>query len=182
MALYKIGKSAILTLDDADDAARTCKLLYGPTLDAVLRSHKWRFAMTQAGPLAASATNPLWRYQFRYPFPNDPYCLRITRVNADEDGNTWEVQGRDILTDQVTPYVEYVARITDTAMYDSLFIQAFTEALAAEIAVPLTNTMSLQQLKQQAFGMKIQEARTADGMEGTPEEFSLNILNDVRNF
>lgn len=178
LALFKIGKKAILTLDDASDEARVCKLMYQTVLEGVLRSHKWRFAMKQAGPLAADVEAPTWRYQYRYPLPPD--CLRVVRVNADEDGNSWEIQGQSILTDQVTPYIEYIYRVTNTALFDALFVQAFVEALATEIAIPLTNTPTLVSLSSQAYAAKIQEARTTDGMGASPEEYSMNILNDVR--
>lgn len=180
MAILKVGHRPILTFDDASDTARTLKLLYQPTLDSVLRAHKWRFAVTQAGPLAADKTAPSWRYAARYQLPTDPLCLRVFRVNADENGNTWEVQGRFLYTDQAAPMIEYIGRIDNTNLFDSLFIEAFVERLAAEIAIPLTSTPSLQVQRFQAYQLKIQEARSTDGMEATPEQITSDILLEVR--
>jgi hypothetical protein len=183
LALIKLGDVQILSFDEDTAHARVVKILYPRVVDTVLRAHKWRFAMRQTA-LSRLVGAPTWRYLFRYQLPTDPFCLKVVRTSADDgmngDGNGWEIQGREILTDSTSLSIEYIARITDPQQWDALFLEAVTERLAAELAIPITNTPSLRQNLFQTFVMKVQEARTMDGFEGSAEAIQETSLTDVR--
>jgi hypothetical protein len=183
LALIKLGDIQITTFEDDSAHARVVKLLYPRVVDAVLRDHKWRFAVKQASiPQLAGA--PIWRYARRFQLPTDPYCLRVLRVSteAPELGNTtpWELQGREILTDATTVNIEYIARVTDPQQWDVAFLDALVERLASELAMPITNTPTIRGQLLQAYALKMDAAKSTDGMEGTPEVITDTQLLDVR--
>lgn len=183
LALIKLGDVQILTFDDDSAHARVVKLLYPRVVDAVLRDHRWRFSIRQAS-LAQLAGTPTWRYAYRYQLPTDPYCLRVIRVSTEDPalGNSdpWEIQGREILTDAESVNIEYVARVTDPQQWDVAFLDALVERLASELAMPITNTPSVRGQLLQAYMMKMDAAKSTDGMEGTPEVVTDTQLIDVR--
>lgn len=183
LALTKLGDIQITTFDDDSAHARVVKLLYPRVIDASLRDHKWRFAVRQAA-LAQLVGQPIWRYQYRYQLPTDPYCLRILRVSTEDpaQGNNtpWEIQGREILTDAPSVNIEYIARITDPQAWDVMFLDAVVERLASELAIPIMNTPTVRGQLLQAYAMKLDAAKSTDGMEGTPEVITDTELIDVR--
>ena len=180
LALLKLGSNTILTFDDDSVHAKAAKLLYPRIVDTVLRAHRWRFSIRQA-TLPALAGSPTWRYTYRYALPADPFCLKVVRTSTDDDrGDSWEIQGREIYTNRATLTIEYVARITDPQQWDALFLEALTERLAAELAIPITNTVSFRDGLLKSYLLKVQEARTHDGFEATPEEMLSTELTDVR--
>lgn len=183
LALIKLGDIQITTFDDDSAHARVVKLLYPRVVDAALRDHKWRFAVRQAA-LAQLVGSPLWRYQYRYQLPTDPYCLRILRVSTEDpaQGNNtpWEIQGREILTDAPSVNIEYIARLTDPLQWDVMFLDAVVERLASELAIPIMNTPTVRGQLLQAYMMKLDAAKSTDGMEGTPEVVTDTELIDVR--
>ena len=138
----------------------------------------------QQAALAELAGAPTWRYARRFALPTDPYCLRIIRVSteAPELGNTtpWELQGREILTDAESVNIEYIGRIADPQQWDVAFLDALVERLASELAMPITNTPAMRPQLLQGYTMKVDAAKSTDGMEGTPEVITDTQLIDVR--
>jgi hypothetical protein len=183
LALVKLGDQQITTFEDDSAHARVVKLLYPRVIDAVLRDHKWRFAVRQA-TLAELAGAPIWRYAHRFQLPTDPYCLRIIRVSTEApelgDAERWEIQGREILTNAESVNIEYIARIADPLQWDVQFLDAVVERLASELAMPITNTPTLRGQLLQGYVLKIDGAKSTDGMEGTPDVVTDTQLIDVR--
>lgn len=187
MGLVKLGDKQLLTFDDDTDHARVVRLTYDRIVDAVLRAHRWRFATRQA-TLALLAGTPTWRYTYRFQLPTDPFCLKVTRCSADtytsptpnQTVPVWELQGRELLANDSTVTIEYVARITDPAQWDSLFTEAVVERLAMEWAIPITQLPALRTQGFQAYQLKLAEARAHDGFEGTPEVVDDTLLLDGR--
>jgi len=180
LALLKVGQALITTFDDDVEAARIVKTLFDQTVDEVFAAGRWRFATRQAS-LGQLTGGPIWnRYVYRYALPTDPFCLWVTRASPDDDRVAWEVQGREILTDAATVSIEYIARLPASSDWDPLFISALVERLAAELAIPITNTPSLRQTLYSTYLLKLQDAAAKGSLEGTPEVISDTILTDVR--
>src|SRR5215471_12429325 len=77
-----------------------------------------------------------------------------------------------ILTNQEQAILCYIKQITNPDIMDSQFVQAWTAALAARLAIPLTGDKGLAQLKIQEANQYITAARASDGNEGL-------TINDV---
>src|SRR3990172_2291631 len=141
-ALTYLGDDLITALTDDSTRARAASVLFGPTRDAVLRSHPWNCAVTrQSLPALAAAPDFGWDYQFT--LPTNPYCLRVLAINDDEDwadpGDTHKIEGRRVLSNDATCNLRYIGRITDPNEYDALLYQAFAARLAAALCYALTN-------------------------------------------
>jgi hypothetical protein len=184
-ALVRLGDKAIISLTDDSDRARVMNTLYPTVLDAVLRAHRWNFAIARAA-LPALSDAPAWEYdnQFQLPAGASPaYCIRLLTTEAYELYQTpFVVEGRTVLTNAAAPLkIKYIARITDPAQYDAMFVEALIARLAAEAAYPVTGSKQAADAQWALYQLKVREAMTYDGLEGTPDALEANQLVDVRN-
>lgn len=183
-ALALLGADRITDLGDDSQPARLCSVFYEPARDAVLRAYPWNFAIRRAA-LAALTSTPAWGHDLEYQLPEGPtpeHCLRVLDVYlADERNEPWRVEGRKILTSLTAPlYISYVARITDPAQYDPLFVKALAARLAVELAYPITASSSMLDLVSRLYTQALNEARVTDAQESSPETVSATDWLDVR--
>lgn len=179
LALLKLGDERITSFTEGTDRATLCALVYPLIRDAVLRAHPWNFALRRA-TLAQLATAPVYDYRYAYQLPTDPYCLRVLDTDLDQDNDRWKIEGRTLVCDASSVSIRYIARVTDPMEYDSLFVEALATRLAAEIADAITGDVRRKQLLMQEYLLKLQEARQADGHEGSPDPVEVTTLIDVR--
>tara|TARA_R110000787_G_scaffold212900_2_gene322477 strand:- start:29 stop:622 length:594 start_codon:yes stop_codon:yes gene_type:complete len=176
LALTKIGESQIISLAENSKAARLCSLHYAPTRDAVLRSHIWNFAIKRV-ELALSTTTPAYDYSYQFAIPVD--SLRILETNLSNTAE-WKIENGFLLADSDAVKVRYLSRVTDPTVFDSLFTEALASRLAAELAVPLTDSITLSKLMIDLYASKIAEARTMDAVEGTPDNIEADAWLNAR--
>jgi hypothetical protein len=168
-ALLKNGaKPAISHITEASDNARLCNAFYASVRDAVLRSHPWNCAIERKALTALSAA-PLMDYDHQYQLPANPWCLRVLQVGAIEDQPTrWRVEGRLLLTDENSPKIVYIKRITDTNEFDPLLIDVLVLKLSLKMAMPLTSSLKMQTaLIEEVETVSLPEARSIDGQESS---------------
>lgn len=168
LALY--GEPPITALDEDNRAARVMNLQFDGVRDAVLRAHKWNFAIKRArpGPLAAT---PDFGFARAFPLPTD--FLKMIDFNAvNQDFYQMEQvdDQRVIVTDSSIAEIKYVARVTNTTLYDTLFIQALAARLASDTVYAVTNSAALEDTLWDRYEMKLAEARSMDGQENPPEQ------------
>lgn len=143
--------------------------VYDETVDAVLRSHPWNFAIRRA-QLPADADAPAFGFNFQYTWPEDPYCLRVLEVDEDPAA-AFEPEGRKILTDVGAPLnVRYIARITDPNQFDADFVIALATDLAANTAFKITGSTTLRDQLKSDFAAQKREAESVDAQEGPAAE------------
>ncbi len=181
-ALRILGDDPITSLTDDTERARLCNSLYEPARDAVLRSHPWNFAITRA-TLAQLSTTPAYEYAYQYSLPTDPYCLRV--LSMEYQDYVFKIEhlagtGRVLLTDESTAKILYIARVSDTAQFDSLFVDTLTAKMASELSFPVTNSVTLQAQMQKLYQLKLSEARSIDGQEGFMDDLVSDTLTDFR--
>ena len=181
-ALRRLGDDPITALTDDTERARLCNAFYIPSRDQVLRSHPWNFAITRA-TLAKLSDTPAYEYSYQYALPNDPYCLRVLEMEYKDYVFKIEhlaSQGRVLLTNEGTAKILYIARVTDTAQFDSMFVDVLTAKLAVDLAYPVTNSVKLQDQMQRLFQQKLSEARSVDGQEGFIDDLVSDTFTDFR--
>ncbi len=88
--------------------------------------------------------------------------------------------GRVLLTDESTAKILYIARVSDTAQFDSLFVDTLTAKMASELSFPVTNSVTLQAQMQKLYQLKLSEARSIDGQEGFMDDLVSDTLTDFR--
>jgi len=181
-ALRRLGDDPITSLTDDTERARLCNAFYIPSRDQVLRSHPWNFAITRA-TLAKLSDTPAYEYSYQYALPNDPYCLRVLEMQYKDyifKIEHYASQGRVLLTNESTAKILYIARVTDTAQFDSMFVDVLTAKLAVDLAYPVTNSVKLQDQMQRLFQQKLSEARSVDGQEGFIDDLVSDTFTDFR--
>ena len=181
-ALRRLGDDPITSLTDDTERARLCNAFYIPSRDQVLRSHPWNFAITRA-TLAKLSDTPAYEYSYQYALPNDPYCLRVLEMEYKDyifKIEHYASQGRVLLTNESTAKILYIAKVTDTAQFDSMFVDVLTAKLAVDLAYPVTNSVKLQEQMQRLFQQKLSEARSVDGQEGFIDDLVSDTFTDFR--
>jgi len=180
MGLTLIGDQVITALTDDNDRARVATLFYESTRDAVLRAHPWGFSKTRK-ELALDGATPEFGYSYQFTLPTDPKCLRVLSVEEDYPGQIpYSIEGRKLLCDDATMSILYIAQITDSGNFDALFTDTLAARLGMVFAEALTKQKTLVELAAKVYEMKIEEARTVDGLESTKREIYNDTLTRVR--
>jgi hypothetical protein len=178
-ALTKLGSDRLMSEADDNAASRAVEAIYDGTLETLLRSYRWSFAIKRA-QLAQLTEEPVFGYQFMYQLPSD--CIRIdvvtNDVHLDWVDTQWEsyrlpipqyqVEGRKILTDMDTVYIRYGARMPDPTTYDEAFTEAFACKLAVELCETIKQSTTKKQDAKEDFKDAISAARNVSAIERPP--------------
>ena len=180
-ALLLLGANTITSFTDNDSNAVLVNRFYDSERDALLRSHRWNCAITTAN-LASLVCTPLIDWKYKFTLPTDPYCLRVldVRTVTGDIKLDFEIQGRELLTEESTIDITYIQRLEDATHFDALFYQALVYRLAWKLAYPIARSTTILQQMAQLYDAIVREARTADSQEGTPEVIEADTLTDVR--
>lgn len=181
-ALSKLGADRITSLEDDNKASRAMKSAFDFVLDAELRAHVWNFSVKRA-ELAALSTAPTWGFSYQYATPTDFLKLLEIRdlysASNSLDYRTvpaplWQMEGGNLATDAEAPlYIRYVARVTDTGLYDASFSEALACRLAAECAEEITESSTKVQTAWKLYERAVLEALRSDAIE-QPNEWLLD--------
>lgn len=166
------GVEPIIALDDPNSAnARACQARLQAVVDAVLRDHPWNCA-TRWALLPAAAEAPLSGWQRRFPWPSDPWCLRVLRVGspaAPLDAGAFGIEGRAIDCDEEAPLpVQMVVRVTDPMLLDAALAEAIGARLAHAVGYKVTGSKDTQQRAWAYYDTLLRSARSIDGQECPP--------------
>lgn len=180
-ALLLLGANTITSFADNDPNAVLVNRFYEGEKDALLRSHRWNCAVTTAN-LASLVDTPIIDWEFKFNLPTDPYCLRVldVRTVTGDIKLDFEIQGRELLTEESTVDITYIKRITDASQFDSLLYQALVFRMAWKLSFPITRSSGVMQQMAQLYDAVVRDARTIDSQEGTPEIIETDTLTDVR--
>lgn len=154
IALQKLGAGKITSISEDSRIARACSVAYTHCLEAELRAHPWRFAISRA-TLAADATEPEWGKDNSFELPTD--CLRLLAPYPEMNYNDldFEIEGRKIYTNESAPlYVRYIAQVTDTSLMDS----TFREVLACRMALQMSEDLTQSNAKAATIAAQYKDA------------------------
>lgn len=174
-ALLLLGQEGSLVDVDTDTSvyAGDLKAAWDVAVDAAIRMHPWNFAIDFATIGQDDASGAKFGYAKVYTWPSDPWCLRIWRFSRDYHGENpaFRVAGRNIYTSEGSPiYVEYLKRVTDTALFDANFVQLLERVLAEKVAFKITGAMSVQERMADAVAKFRPDATAIDSQESGHEE------------
>lgn len=177
-ALQKIGAAAIIDITDTAKSAQECNRAFEPIRDALLRSHRWAFAMTRTS-LAALSTVPAFGFNLQYQLPAD--LLRLDYFGdlfvgldpsnyRNQSNAEFQIEGRLLLTDAHAPlHIRYVKRITDSTQFDPLFDEALAAKIAEQICEAVTQSDTKKQWCAQDFKATVAGAVRVNAIEKAPE-------------
>lgn len=188
MALGHLGTRATISdLNENSTESREISRWYTTTRDVVLSKLDWNFSRVHL-TLASSGTPPS-RWAYSYAYPSDclkfrgfdwgsplpyPLCLSMD-FEVGSDGTN-----RFIYSNIPQAIGVYSQRVTDPNRFEPAFAFAFSVALAAMTALPLTNKLDLKvrlEGEAQAF-IEQAIASTANeqtGKERVPDAESLTV-------
>jgi len=175
-ALNLLGASTISAFTDDSKNARLINQRYEPVRNRVFRSHAWN-CLHKRVQLAQNSTAPVIEYTYAYALPSD--CLRVLKVhNGTTDSIAsaidYKLEGRNIVTDEGTIYLIYIALDTDPNNYDTYLQESISHQLAADLAYAVTNNATLAEKYMTRADERLREARFIDATEnslGTIESF-----------
>lgn len=183
LALTRIGQKTVTSLDDVNNAAILAKLHYDDTRRAVLRTLPWKFALKRAS-LAALVAAPVYEWDHAYQLPSDALYVVSTSMDQDGDGGTgetWDVEGRTIVTDAGSPIkILYIKDEDDVSLFDPLFVDVLAERLAAELVYGITKQAAMRDRHLQVYAAKIENAAAVDGQQGSQTVIESNSLVNIR--
>ena len=181
-ALNLLGASTISALTDDTKNARLCNQRYEPVRNRVFRSHAWN-CLHKRVQLAQNSAAPVVEYDHAYALPSD--CLRVLKVhNGTTDGIQsaidYKLEGRNIVTDEGTVYLIYVALDTDPNNYDSYLQESISHQLAADLCYAITNNATLANNYMARADERLREARFIDASENSLGTIESNEFTDAR--
>jgi len=162
LALSNLGEARIQSLTEDSARARACSARIDNVIETVLRMHVWNSALERSQLISAETPVFGWNYSFQLPAD----CIRVVEVDP---VSKYQVEKKNILSNETTLYLLYVANPTDINNLDSLLAEAIAMKLAVEVAESLTSKAGLKQEMLQRFIVSLQEARSANSKDRTPE-------------
>ena len=181
-ALNLLGASTISALTDDTKNARLCNQRYEPVRNRVFRSHAWN-CLHKRVQLAQNSTAPVVEYSHAYALPAD--CLRVLKVH---NGTTdsiksaidYKLEGRNIVTDEGTVFIIYIALDTDPNNYDTYLQESIAHQLAADLAYAVTNNATLADKYMTRADERLREARFIDATENSLGTIESSEFTDAR--
>jgi hypothetical protein len=181
-ALNLLGASTISALTDDSKNARLCNQRYEPVRNRVFRSHAWN-CLHKRVQLAQNSTAPVVEYSYAYALPSD--CLRVLKVhNGTTDSIAsdidYKLEGRNIVTNEGTVYIIYIAIDTDPNNYDTYLQESIAHQLAADLAYAVTNNATLADKYMVRADERLREARFIDATENSLGTIESSEFTDAR--
>lgn len=171
-ALGLVAVEGINSIDDATEPARQCRLHLEQTTREVLRMAPWRSCRKRA-VLVANATAPAFGWDLSYPLPVN--WLRMVSFNdidpTDIRRELFEIEGKELLTDETTANIVYIADITmETGgagynQMDALLTKAVYTALAAKLAWPLQQSRTLKESLEASVVQFVKDAKAVNARD-----------------
>jgi len=173
LALGNLGEASIQSLNDNNARARACSARIEDVIVTILRMHVWNSALERK--LLTNIGEPIFGWNYIYQLPAD--YIKVVEV---EPVSKYMVEKKNILSNEKSLYLLYVATPTDINNLDPLLVEAIAMKLAWEIAETLTSKSGLKQEMMQKYIISLQEARSANSKDKTPERRERNSYYDAK--
>jgi len=204
LALSHIGAASINALTENTVVAEACNLHYEPTRDAVLRDHAWGFARKRQ--ILALLPETFSGFEFAYAYPIDCMsAIEIFRFDGNSSGTgiidprelsainvpkvAFETSVNDdlnqeiILTDKADAELIYTAKITTPALFDPIFVEALSFALAVKLAQPLKADRAIRDDVKRDYLRIVERAKAVNANETFQKtDESNNVFVSSRGF
>lgn len=179
-ALNLLRESTITSFSDGSTAAEIANNFYTDFISDIFGRYPWSFAKKRAA-LVVDSTDPVNEWTYSHQIPSD--AIRViaiydSSVVGAKPITRWDRIGPYIHSDSATLWMEYTYYIGE-AMWPGYFIQYAVAALAALLAMPITDDPDLAAYwKRVAYGTdeenerggKFGVAASADAQSKPPEE------------
>lgn len=143
-------------------------------LDDVIAGRDWSFARKVA--LLNPVPDPLillGQNRACFAVPSDSMALRQISDSTDFDPDNlheWEIQEQVVIVESspgAALWAKYTKNLREPAFFDGPFISCLVARLAAELALPITNSKSTFELLWNLYVQRLNKSTTHNGMQGT---------------
>lgn len=181
LAAGRIGsETRITSLDEDRPIARAIKSVWDTERRATIRDGAFNFAMAR-DELAAEVLAGGVPYPWTYSFPLPADCLRLVEVLNTASRVEYQLEGRSILADEAGPlYIRYCRDVTEPALWDALFAEAFACRIAWKIGNRIAGSAYDQVLGWQEYRAAISATRAVDALENPPIAFEESSWIEAR--
>jgi len=162
LALSNLGESPIQNLTDDNARARICTQRIDDVIRSILRMHDWNSVMNRVA--LTSIGVPLFGFNYTFQLPVD--FIKIVDVWP---VSRYRIQADTLLSNETEINILYVFEPTDVNTLDVLLAEAIALKLTVEISETLTGKDGLKDRMMQKFILALQEARSANSKDKTPE-------------
>ena len=142
-ALRLLGEASIASFEEGTDLANSCSTIYQTTISGLIAAHPWRFSMRKQ-QLSRQATAPLTGWRYAHQLPPDMVVLRALFASAAAGAppvTDFDRFDRDVLSAQPDLWADYQV-LTEPPSWPPLFRTLARYALAADLAVPVTGSLT----------------------------------------
>lgn len=177
-----LGESPITALTDGSPAAVQCELHFDALRKALLEAHWWNFATGRQ--TLAELTNDRTEWLFKYQRPtsalairwvNEPSAARATRAMQVSPDTDREITAEAIYSDTPAAVCEFTSDVSDATQFPQSFADALSAALAAAVAMPLTQDFRRATIARDAASDLLSTAIAMDNRNTPPEELALPV-------
>jgi len=189
-ALSQFGGSSITSISDGSINANHCLRFYPPLRRSLLRVHHWNFALKWV-QLAQDVTPPVAMWAYAYTLPPD--CLKVVNYGGSATATSslslifpdsgirvvtrYKIEGRKLVSNDGTVYIQYLRDVTNPDEWDGLFYQVMSAWLASKLCLAITKDIKLSTgLLGQARDVLLPLATAVDGQEGSVEPYVVDDL------
>ena len=171
-ALILMGEAPISSFSEGTSGL-VAENLYETTLDGLLTSHRWRFAIgkQEFNRLTAS---PLDGFKYAYQIPSQ--LIMLIKVS---NNPAYEIYEDKLYTDASKVIADYIYR-PDTEKFPPYFIEALAARLAETMSLGITNNLSLREAMGELAARRFAEATHKDAQGRPPSAINRRPFIDVR--
>jgi hypothetical protein len=187
-ALGHISVAPIASISESSPAAQLANLIWDSCRKEVLRGNPWSFAQVIETLSTVNYTIATQDWTYAYGYPSE--CVLVSAVywSARDKYQKFRViydtssTQNLILSNTVDAVAEYTYDITDTTIYDSAFVNAFSYHLAANMAKPLTGDIQLAGEMMKVYNAFISDAQRLSSYESdVPNNSERSSFVEVRS-
>lgn len=183
LALDLIREAPAPSLETQSAPLRWVLRNYDHTVDVTLRSYPWNFAKRRY-MLTPEASDPLFRWAYRYSFPNGAVRIlppRLYRTDGSVAEIPHEIVGTYIETDYAGPLpVTVLRRVDNPGEWDPLFVEIVRTSLAMGLANKFTGKVRYLDLARELNAAANARAERIDTFEGSAESIEQHDIIRVR--
>lgn len=166
-----LGAGKIDAINSDTPAAEQCLIHYEPLRKGLLEAHRWEFAKRRRALTEATTNDRSTEWDYKYTKPdgillihwvNDPAVARSLLHMQDDPDIEREIYDTSIYCNVPDAYIEYTADITSTEAMPQYFQTALSAAVAAAVALPLTQNVKLAEFAKGQAEAALDRAITLD--------------------
>lgn len=153
-ALMELGEDTISSFTASTAPSKICGQLYPEYIKYLLSLHPWKFTLKKV-QLARLSTAPTNEWTYAYQLPSDLLLMRALYNSSDTSilpQTNYEIFQDEVYTDETSVYIDYQYQ-PDESEFPAFFLEFATAAMAAKLAMPITDDLKIEQSKvTRAFG------------------------------